>query len=206
MKLPKNYFDNLSAGKYRQYLKLLPKIESENAELFVTLSLTFASLIFFGIFAINPTLTTIVDLKKKVSDAEFVQLQLHNKINSISQLEQQYNILAPDLPVIFDAIPIEPAAPILVGQIQALAKKSNLSLSNIHVYEVQLTSIASNSAAPSSFVFSLDAKGNYENMLLFVSDITNINRIITIESIAIARDTRTSTLVLSLRGREYFKK
>ena len=80
MKLPKNYFENLTAAKYREYLKLLPNLQQEHAQSLLTLILTFAALCFFGIFAINPTLTTIADLEKQVADDRQVNQELTTKI------------------------------------------------------------------------------------------------------------------------------
>jgi len=65
MKLPKSYFENLTASKYREYMKYLPNLKEESTRTFVTLALTFASLSFFGLFAINPTLATIINLKNR---------------------------------------------------------------------------------------------------------------------------------------------
>src|SRR4051794_1976618 len=99
MKLPKNYFENLTAAKYREYLKLLPSIHDERTQLITMLIFTFVALSFFGLFAINPTLSTIVELKKELSDSQFVDQQLTNKINNLESLQQRYNLLGPDLPV-----------------------------------------------------------------------------------------------------------
>ena len=119
MKLPKSYFENLSATKYREYLKLLPNMQQETARSFVTLILTFAALTFFGIFAINPTLTTIADLKKQLADDTDVDLQLKTKINNLSSLQQQYNQLGSNLTNILSAVPQNADAPFLSAQIAA---------------------------------------------------------------------------------------
>src|SRR5215469_6686309 len=103
MKLPKSYFENLSAIRYREYLKLLPNMQEEKTRSFVTLILTFAALSFFGIFAINPTLTTIANHEKQISDDTQVDQQLKTKINNLSSLEQQYNLLGNDLTNILSA-------------------------------------------------------------------------------------------------------
>jgi Tfp pilus assembly protein PilO len=204
MKLPSNYFDNLSASKYKQYLKLLPDMQKENTRLITTLILTFLALIFFGIFAINPTLTTIIELHKQLEDSQFTHEQLTTKINNLSILQQKYTLLQPELPVIENAIPREALATKITGQIHTLAKDHKLSVHNLRVSEVVLTG---KTPAPKglSYVFNLEVTGNYENMISFVGDLTHFDRIVTIETIATSRDSRTEELVMSIRGRQYFK-
>ena len=207
MKLPKNYFENLSASKYREYLKFLPASKSENTHAFVALALTFASLSFFGIFAINPVLSTIVDLKKQLADSTFVDQQFGTTLTNLSLLQQKYtNFPQSDFQTIYDAIPQEAAVPVLMGQIQAVAEKSKLTVTSLRVSEVQLVSNKELSSVNSSFTFSLEAKGSYEDMLKFSAALININRIITIDSLSISKDLKKESLVLTLRGRAYFKK
>lgn len=205
MKLPKSYFENLSASKYREYLKLLPSIEKENTRLFVTLALTFAALSFFGIFAINPTLTTIFELQKELEDNQMVEQQLTTKINNLSQLQQQYNTMESDLPYIFDAIPKTANAPLLSAQIEGLAREHNVTISTYRVAEVQLASNKLELKKQLSFIFTLQAEGSYQDMINFATSLARINRIVTVESMSIGRDQRSNELALTLRGRQYFK-
>lgn len=206
MKLPKTYFSNLSNAKYQEYLKLLPNMKQENTRIITMLIFTFAAMTFFGVFAINPTLTTIVDLKKQLADSEYVQEQLRNKINNLSTLQQRYNEITPDIPVIFAAIPDTPSAPLFVGQVETLAKQANLRITSLRVSEVQLTPGKNPSAQNASFTFQLEATGSYEDLLTFAKLLSQMNRIVSVESMGIARDTKQEALLITVRGREYFKK
>jgi Tfp pilus assembly protein PilO len=204
MKLPKNYFENLSASKYRSYLKLLPNMHQETTYNFVALALTFAALSFFGIFAINPTLSTIFSLQKQLSDDTSVDRQLQTKINNLSSLEQQYNELGSNLTNIYNAVPQTPQAPLLSAQVAALTQKHNLTITSYRVTEVQMENNPKNQSVQ-SFVFLLQAEGNYNDMLAFSSELTTLTRIITVESIEIDKDSKDNNLLLTLRGRQYFK-
>src|SRR5882724_3344563 len=100
MQLPKNYFANLSTVRYREYLKLLPKIKNDSSRAITMLILTFLAMAFLSIFAINPTLTTIVELQKQLQDSQFVYQELQTKRNNLSNLQDQYKVLSDnnDLP------------------------------------------------------------------------------------------------------------
>src|SRR5687767_10764921 len=73
--------------------------------------LTFLALSFFGLFAINPTISTIVQLKKEIADNQEVNQKLEEKITNLSTLQQKYNLLQNDIPFIFSAIPQNPQGP-----------------------------------------------------------------------------------------------
>ncbi|HVF69399.1 MAG TPA: type 4a pilus biogenesis protein PilO [Xanthomonadales bacterium] len=203
MKIPKNFFDNLSANKYRAYLKLLPNMQKENTRIITTLILTFSAMTFFGIFAINPTLSTIVKLRKQLSDSELVYSKLKTKIQNLSTLQQQYNLLESELPIIQEAIPDDPNAPTLLGLVLGLAQEKKITISALNVSEVQLT--RNNEEANFSYKFSLVAGGSYEELMDFTKELTNISRIVTIESIAVTKATDSNNLVLNLGGVAYFR-
>lgn len=204
MKLPKSYFENLSAAKYREYLKLLPDMQQENTRSLLTLILTFAALSFFGIFAINPTLSTIADLKKQLTDDTDVDQQLKTKIDNLSSLEQQYNQLGSNLTNIYSAVPQDADAPLLSAQVAAVGQKHNLTITSYRVDEVQLAATPK-IAKTQSFTFTLQAQGDYNDMLSFSTELATLSRLITVESMEIGRDSQTNNLTLTLRGREYFK-
>ena len=204
MKLPKNYFENLSTSKYREYLKILPNMQQEQARSLVTLILTFAALSFFGIFAINPTLSTIADLQKQLADDSQVDQQLQTKISNLSTLQQQYDQLGPNLTNILSAVPQNADAPLLTAQISALTQKHHLKLTSYRVDEVELTSLPKLNKSQ-SFVFTVEARGEYKDMMAFATELNQLSRIITVETLEVSRDSNTGTLSVTIRGREYFK-
>jgi Tfp pilus assembly protein PilO len=203
MQLPKNYFKNLTATRYREYLKLLPETHKDNTKIFLTLVFTFSALSIFGIFAINPTLSTIVELKKQLFDSTFVQQQLKIKIDNLGALRTKYDLINADLPIIYDAIPETASIPILTGQIQALAEETGITITSFRVSEVQLAT-AKQLSHHIGFTFFMEGSGSYEDMLNFSSSLGNFNRIVTIESISMEKDKQSKELILSLRGKAYF--
>ena len=204
MRLPRNYFKDLTASKYRDYLKLLPDIQHENTRIITTLILTFSAMSFFGIFAINPTLSTIVTLKKQLADSQLVHAKLETKIKNLSALQQQYGQLNADLPTVFEAIPQTPQAPTLMGQIFALSKRTNVQTTSLAVSNIQL--IGGKAPSESSYAFSLQAHGSYEDLMNFTKSLTKINRVVSVDSLSINKNTKLNVLVLDIHGKGYFKK
>ena len=204
MKLPRNYFENLSTSKYRAYLKLLPDMKKDSTRVATMLIFTFIGSSLLGIFAIDPTLSTIIQLHKQLEDSKFVQQQLTTKINNLSTLQQQHDLLTDDLPVVFDAIPKNSSVPTLVGQIERLAKEKNISITYLRVGKVQLNKIEQQDKNAPSFIFSLGAEGSYDQMIDFATSLTRFNRIVTIEYISLIKDPN-GVLILTIKGKEYFK-
>lgn len=204
MKLPKPTNEQLTPARYREYLKLLPPQEKENITLFIYLALTFGAFAFFGLFAINPTITTILKLQKELEENKQVSKQLQTKTQNMSNLHQQFSEIEPDLRYVYDAIPKTAEAPLLSAQIAALLKKHNLSIESYRVAQVQIMNDKKAASKQVSYIFTLQATGNYEQMLTFSNELAKLSRIVTIESMSIGRDVRENNLVLTIRGRQYF--
>lgn len=207
IRLPQNYFENISVAKYRQYLKLLPNLQKENTRIITMLIFTFVSLSFLGLFAINPTLSTIIELQKQLDESQFVHQQLITKMNNLSALQQQYTNLSGDLPYVYDAIPQTASVPMLVGQLSSLAKQSNIHVNAIQITPVVLSDakLTISSKTYASFAFSLDAEGSYEQMQTFVKSLEDFNRIVTVEDISLLKNPKSNNLLMTIKGREYLK-
>ena len=205
MKLPKNYFENLSASKFRAYLKLLPNMKKDSTKAITMLIFTFVGSSILGVFAINPTLSTITQLHKQLDDSQFVYKQLTTKINNLSSLKQQHTILSNDLPFVFDAIPKDSSVATLIGQIETLAIKKGITINSLRIDKVQLNKIEELDKNAPSFIFTLDARGSYNQMTDFAGVLTRFDRILTIDIISLAKDPGLDMLILSIKGRGYFK-
>lgn len=202
LKAQKNPFQIPHAEQYLRVL--LPRLEEKRVQSFTTIILALATLSFFGIFAISPTLATIADLQKQISDNQFVNMQLQQKIANLTNLEGQYKDLQKDLPILYTAIPPEPNVTTLVGQIQTIAQKSQVNLLQVQTLPVDVTGVVSTQF--NSFAFALDISGSYANIQSFLKSLTSYNRIVTIDAVSLTKSlTDTTTYNLSVRGRTYFK-
>jgi len=206
MKLPIKYFENLSPGKYREYLKILPHVKKENTKAITMLIFTFIGLSLLGIFAISPTLSTIIELRKQLEDSSFVHEKLSTKIENLSNLQQQYETIKEDMSFVFDAIPKTTAASPLIGQVEAIAQRTNVKLNTVRIGEVRLSNNKDNLTKSAAFTLSIETEGTYEDLLRFASLISSFDRMITIDSISLNKDQRKNVLILSIKAKGYFKK
>lgn len=202
MEKNKDFFKSFRQNKY---LERLPDIKDEKMQAFITTVLTFISLSFFGFFAISPTLSTIAELKKELSDNQFIHEQLEKKISNLSLLQQKYAILEKDVPNVLSAIPQKPNASFLIGQLEALAINNDVTLKKVNVFEIELSKINLQKNY-SSFAFLVNAEGTSNQLNNLLSSIVDYERIITIDSITINKSVETNNLLqLDIKGRAYFK-
>ena len=196
-------FKNIKYEKY--YKDILPYLRKEKNQQYFTVILTLGATIFFALFAINPTISTIVKLRREINDSRFVEKKLSEKINNLSNLSSEYQNIQKDLPFVLDAIPDKPEAPTLVAQIQSIAQESSVVISKFDVSSINLT--AQDASMSSSFAFEITGQGDYENLQKFSSDLINIQRIISVNSLSITEDTQTDqNLEINIKGSAYFKK
>lgn len=209
MHLPtKSVLKNIKTLQTSKYATLMPNLKEEKTQKFTTTVLTMVALIFFGLFAINPTLSTIANLQKQLQDDTFVEQKLQEKINDLSILQQKYANIQPDLPAVYSAIPQKSEIPLLIGQLQALAKDSNLTPSNVQSFQVDLSNDLISGKNYSSFAFNFSATGTYGDMKKFLSRIINMQRIISVENVSITKvnlQNNASGLQLTVKGNAYFK-
>ncbi len=198
--------------RYLADLKILAPLREERAKQYGMLVFTLLTLSFFGLFAINPTIATIVELRKKLADSELVNTKLEKKLTAMSNLQQQYAAIQPDLPAVYAAIPEEPEAARLLGQIQQIAKQTNVTIVDLSSLPVL---IKKDPKAPKPVgqkqeevvPFSLKATGNYDNLQQFLSALTTFDRLLSVTQISITREASLdeNTRTLFIEGKGYYQ-
>jgi Tfp pilus assembly protein PilO len=185
-----------------KYVHLFADFKEEKTRKVTYIVLTLIALSLFGAFAISPTLSTISKLKKELKDNKFVEQQLQKKINDLTILDEKYNLIQSDLPVVYEAIPKNPDVALLAAQIQSLSQQNGLTLTNIQIFSVDSDS---GKKDYSLFNFSLSAEGDYNQISNFITSLNSMRRITTERTISITRKDQ-GNLTLTIKGEAYFKK
>lgn len=189
--------------KSLDYSRFIPKLKEERTQKFTTIILTVVTLSLFGLFAINPTISTILKLRKELDDNTFVDNKLQEKINNLSSLQKKYIILQNDLPLIFAAIPQSPEVPLLVAQIQAIAKNNNIAIENFQSFEVEVPT-KSTTRNYSSFSFALSVGGTYNDLYRFLTQLSNMQRVVAVELLSLTKKSISNSIELSIKGKAFF--
>lgn len=197
-----NVFTNIKNSKYFEFL---PDFQNEKAQKFTSLVLSIVALSFLGIFAINPTLSTIARLNKELSDNKKTDQQLQQKISNLSILQQKYNSLQNDIPFVLSSIPNNSEAPLLLSQLQSITKNTGLIITSLQSSQVEAVNPNTTNKKYSSYSFSFSGDGSYEVISKFISTLLNMQRIIVMDNFSISKSNQPGLLQITLRGTAYFK-
>lgn len=174
-------------------LKVFPVLQQKRAQSSMIVGLTLFALIVLGLFAINPTVATIIQLNKQIEDDTLVYNKLQEKISNLTTLQKKYEDLQPDLPIVLAAIPSSYELPKLLGQIQTLAAKNHLELTSLQSNPISITTISPSTLSTVSFVVTVT--GTQDNVLTFISSFNSFERITTIQKISIGLDAGEADIV-----------
>ncbi len=183
---------------------IMPMLREKKVQQFTTIALTLIAASFFGIFAINPTIGTITDLQRQISDDQFVTQQLTTKISNLTLLQQQYQTIQNSLGVIYTAIPVTPDLATFVAQVQGVGLANNVTIIGIQTLPVDLTTVQVGQY--NAFTFNVDVQGNYADLLQFLSAMTQFDRLVTVDAIAVQQSAQSLTdYRMNIRGKAFFK-
>lgn len=205
MKINRANLTHATKKTYLEYMRLFPVLKKERNKQYGMLIFTFATMTFFGIFAINPTLTTIAELQRSLEDARLVEKELSTKIKNLSALQMQYTQITPDLLLIEQALPQTADATRFMGQIQTLLSQSGVTLLGVSYGGLTLSS-----ATPiekGMFTFSMQVQGTFSEINAFLTGLTAFERIAVLNAISITKQTTGgTTMTVAIEGATYFKK
>lgn len=190
-----------------KYLNVFSNINNARTQKLISIVLTLVALSMFGLFAINPTLSTIAKLRKEIDDYEVINQKLQEKISALNILQGAYSTIENEIPTVINAIPDSPLVPQFIGQVQSIAKNSNISVIQLQNSKVDLYKENATSSKYHAYNFSLIGDGSYEDIKKFIENITGMQRIVGIDTSSISIvENNNIALRLNFQGVAYFKK
>lgn len=188
--MPYNYKTELE--RYRRYYRSLePIFRHPKAQTYTMVIFSFLTVSLFGLYAIRPTVQTILYLKREIRDKTEISKKMDDKIASLIEAQATYQDVAPLLPFIDQALPVNPDAITLVVQFRNLANVSGATLTSIQLASVPLLGIDATASATKTasnqktFDFSISIQGPFEALNTFLQGIYDMRRIVSIEGLAV---------------------
>lgn len=182
-------------------------------KIYLELVLTIVTITIFSIFAIRPTILTIIELNKEIKGKEETLVKLKTKIKN---LQTANNLLSEKQDVLFyalEAVPQRSSPETLISQIEKLATGSSLTIKGLTVTDAYLIGTGPSKlvseeypALPESaneLVFSFSVTGEYQNLYSFLTQVENMRRPLKFDSFAITSSISEDkkTLVMTVLGR-----
>lgn len=189
----------------RYYTALEPYLNKPKVRGYTFLILSIFTSAFFLFFAVRPTINTIINLRKQISDSTEVDRKLTEKINSLSQIQAQYEIIKPDLPLLVQVLPARADVAGLIQQMEKASSDNQLALSAVQFSDVSLTGEGknkTNNIGAVSVSFQVTEAGDYARILNFLESIKKLPRLISLENVNI--DAGTSSPAAAIRMNAYY--
>ncbi|MDP3955525.1 MAG: type 4a pilus biogenesis protein PilO [bacterium] len=205
-----NRFANRQYQRY--FVDLQALYQRKEVVVYTGLTLSLFTIAFFGIFALKPTLTTIVGLYREIEDKKVVNQQLQDKINDLRDAQNNYAQVAGSVYVINQALPENPSLVDLVYQIEILGQNEGLSLASVNFSPVDLQGKAPNRKSDSKIYngteinFDVTLKGDYQNLKNFLDATEKLRRLIIVDSFSFnqTQTEEVTFLTLNLTGKAFY--
>lgn len=201
---------------YRRYRRQLNKLaglsRKEPVRTYTGLAASFFTIAFFIFFAIRPTLVTIADLLRQIEEKEVIAAKLDDKIEALNQAQRNYQLTAPRLYLLDEALPTTPEVATLIQQIEYLAWQDRLPVASFQTGSVSLKEATGkvvgsvgSSAQPIEFSLTL-AEGSFEQTDRLLKATGKLRRLLIINPLAYqaSQTSEQANLKLSLKGTAFY--
>lgn len=186
-------FPNASYKKFSRYYQSLgPIMQRPKSRTYTAIIFSFLAIALFALYAIRPTIATIIYLRKEIADKTTVNNQMEQKIANLIEAQAAYQEIQPLIPIVKDALPENPDAIGMILQLRNLANETGATISAVRVSATPLTVEQNTSqkqkqhtTKTSEFTFSFVLGGTYTAVTKYLEGLTTIRRIISIESLNI---------------------
>jgi len=142
------------------------------------LILSLFTMSFFGLFALRPTLVTIATLNRQIKDSREIDRRLTEKLNVLVQAQAEYEVIAPFLSKINQAIPEYPEYTELLADLEEIREASGSAVSKLGIGTVEIKS-----SIPGQVDLAVASEGGYLSLEDFINLLLTNERLLTINSL-----------------------
>lgn len=193
--MPYNYKTELE--RYRRYYQSLePLLNKKKSQNYTAVIFSFLVISLFGLYAIRPTIGTILTLKREIQDKIEINKKMEEKISALIEAQAVYSQIENNLPFIDQALPSDPEAIPLIVQLQNLATLHGVSIATVQLPPVPLLGKESTTSAKiqaigakqESFTFTISIVGPYSGILEFITGLLEMRRVVTLGTVSVVTD------------------
>lgn len=187
-------------GQYLRYKDLFLNIMSlykkrRDVQAFLEVILSLTTVIILVIFALKPTILTILSLYNQIKSKRETLNSLNLKIGALQKANNFYNQNQQFLPIVNAAIFNNPEPDTISKQVLGLAAKNTITIMGISIGQATIfgkelvaknsTDLKSLPENAQSMPISISFRGSYPNLILFIKDLENLRIPIKFDSLAI---------------------
>lgn len=190
-----------------------------NIKVYLELALSLIAVLIFSLFAIKPTVLTIIELNKEIKGKEEIIAKLDLKLANLQTANDILETEASRILLIDQAIPDLASPEETIVEMQNLAEKNSLQITNLSMSDIVILGDEKKSRGKNEesiqfpqktgeLPFNITLTGNYANFKTFIFDLENLNRptlvdVLSINSVILDEQ---KNLTLNISGRMAFYK
>lgn len=193
-------------SRYFTYIKPVtrhPIIRNYGPTIFTLITITILVL-----FAIRPTVETILVLQKQLTNSEEVLQKITQKANDLSLGKKNYdNLDQITRDKISSAIPDNSSLKSIIQNLEQIAKAHDASISALAIQPFAIATKKENQVGSLATVsFTFNCEGSYNNLIAILQDLKTIKRLTSIDGVSLSKTTDGLSLIMSLSGKAYYLK
>lgn len=192
---------NLSKSKYYVYIK--PVIKNPFIRTYSGFFFSVIAVIFFSIFAIRPTISTILSLQKDIETQEQILSDLSNKSANLKAGIQNYNkIDSQMLSKLNTLVPDKIALASIINELTTLASQNQASISGLQFQPFEIDNNLSpptNETSLKEIVFTFNVSGPYEGIVNMLNSLNKGSHLIIIESVSFSRNDSGISMIVTAK-------
>lgn len=162
----------------------------------------------FVIFAIRPTVETILVLQKKLQDSDIVLTQITKKAENLSLGKQNYDKLdSTTRSQVQAAIPDTTEIRSVTQTLEQAAERHDASVSALQIQPLVIESKKEDIVGTLSEIsFTFNATGFYQDLTSLLQDLKSSDRLISIDSLSLSSLSEDKRIIISVTGKAYYLK
>lgn len=192
----------------RYYVFIKPVIGNKYVKSSAPYIFSLLAIIVFVIFAIRPTILTILDLQKSIQDNQAILETLDKKSRDLTDGKRNLDNLDPSVKTLINTrLPDQAAVTALIYDLEQSATKS----ASISALQVQPATIYVESSASGikqqvgELTFSFNVQGSYAGLLETLNNLAKSPRLINITGATLSKSAE-GAISLSVSGKAYYLK
>lgn len=178
------------------------KLGKEKTISYVTVGFTMLVVVLLVVFAIRPTVTTIVKINKEVKEKENISSLLKRRIQTISTLNDEYEESKEKFEMLSLVFPVSERYVLFLSNIEPVISRNGFKLNSVSFdrYEGETYNLSPSVLKPTTAKVSIS--GEYNNFINLLKDLESLPIHTVVESVSFSNvhsETDSLSFFLSLR-------
>lgn len=185
-----------------------------NLKIYLELILSLSTIMIFAIFAIKPTILTIVEINNEIKGKEATIAKLEKKLSDLQKASSLLQNQSQNLKLINESVPTNADIENAIRQIETISSNNSVKLSSLTSADLLLkgttdkkkknSELKSLPNSSNELPISFSVSGEYQNLYLFLQSIENLRRPLKMDSFIFASTKSTDDkklITLTITGR-----